>query len=104
MAAPMTSHRSGRNLSKTMAQPNYGDEAVGTQAAIPADPQQAPYSQTPCQMSQAPPISAIAARTNSRMDRMIVMGVWKHNAVVGQRGYDRVRWSHQDGDIRPQLC
>src|SRR3712207_4483303 len=46
---------------------------------MPAPTQSSPLcSRTPCHTSQAPPISARAARANSRMDRMIVMGVWQH--------------------------
>src|SRR6188768_3400812 len=92
---PVTSHRSGRNPSTSM--PQARDPATNTppyaartrpkfasgwsvatkpympRAMIPAPIQTQPRcSRTPCQISQAPPISASAARANSRMDRRIV--------------------------------
>ena len=46
-------------------------EAEGDDAG--ADPDPPRCSRTPCQISQAPPISAIAARTNRAMDCRVVM-------------------------------
>ncbi|GGR89737.1 hypothetical protein GCM10010169_37470 [Micromonospora fulviviridis] len=95
MAAPVTSHRSGRNPSTST--PHVSDPATNTppyaarirpkwgsgwnvatnpytpRASTPAATHHSPRcSRQPCQTSHAPPISATAASTNSTRERRTV--------------------------------
>src|SRR6478735_3670819 len=76
-AAPATSQRSGRKPSTAIPQSSEpATKPHRPRATTPAPAHTQPRcSRTPCQMSQAPPISARAASTKSAMERATVTGL-----------------------------